>query len=166
MTNPVSASTETVPYVVLELNAESVRTAKAHGLPLYYGDATSEEALKHAHLERAQALVLLMNDPIAAQRVVDTAKRVAPDVPIMMRTKYLLEREALIRIGAKDVVAEEVEGAIEILARLLRWIEVPRNPQPKPPRRQTLTTMNGCAVWRGVRQWGSTGLMQRAFANT
>lgn len=116
-----------VPYVVLELNAESVRTARAAGLPLYYGDATSEEALKHAHLERAKALVLLMNDPRAAQRVVDTARRVAPDVPVLMRARYLLEREELMKIGAKDVVAEEVEGAVEIIARLLRWIETPRN---------------------------------------
>ncbi len=116
-----------VQYVVLELNAESVRTARAAGLPLYYGDATSEEALKHAHLERAKALVLLMNDPQAAKRVVDTAKRVAPDVPVLMRARYLLERKTLLDIGAKDVVAEEVEGAVEIIARLMRWIDMPRN---------------------------------------
>jgi CPA2 family monovalent cation:H+ antiporter-2 len=116
-----------VPYVVLELNAETVRNARAQGLPLYYGDATSPEALHHAHLEKASALVLLMNDPGAAQRVVDTARRVAPDVPVLMRAHYLLEREPLLRIGARDVVAEEVEGAVEIIARLLRWIEQPRN---------------------------------------
>jgi len=116
-----------LPYAVLELNAETVRTARAAGLPLYYGDATSEEALKHVHLDTAAALVLLMNDARAAQRVVDTAKRVAPDVPVLMRARYLLEREGLMRIGARDVVAEEVEGAVEMIARLLRWIEVPRN---------------------------------------
>ncbi|MBK7863243.1 MAG: cation:proton antiporter [Archangiaceae bacterium] len=116
-----------IPYVVLELNAETVRNARAQGLPLYYGDATSPEALAHAHLKHATALVLLMNDPTAAQRVVDTARRVAPDVPILMRTRYLLEREPLVRLGARDVVAEEVEGAVEIISRMLRWIEVPRN---------------------------------------
>jgi CPA2 family monovalent cation:H+ antiporter-2 len=116
-----------VEYVVLELNAETVRNARAEGVPIYYGDATSQEALKHAHLDRAAALVLLMNDPRAAQRVVDTARRVARDVPVLMRAHYLLEREPLMLIGARDVVAEEVEGAVEIIARLLRWIEVPRN---------------------------------------
>jgi CPA2 family monovalent cation:H+ antiporter-2 len=116
-----------VPYVVLELNAESVRAARAQGLPIYYADATSVEALDHARLKHAQGLVLLMNDPTAAQRVVDTARRVAADVPILMRTRYLLEREKLMQMGAKDVVAEEVEGAVEIIARMLRWAEVPRN---------------------------------------
>lgn len=116
-----------IPFVALELNAESVRGAKAQGLPVYYGDATSTEALGHAHLDTARALVILMNDPTAAQRVVDTARRVAPDVPILMRSHYLGERPALLALGARDVVAEEVEGAVEIIARLLRWAEVPRN---------------------------------------
>lgn len=116
-----------VPYVVLELNANTVRASRAQGQPLYYGDATSVEALGHAQLQSARALVLLMNDSQAAQRVVDTARRVAPNVPILMRTRYWAEREHLLTMGAKDVVAEEVEGAVEVLARLLRWMEVPRN---------------------------------------
>jgi CPA2 family monovalent cation:H+ antiporter-2 len=113
--------------VVLELNAENVRKGKALDLPIYYADATSAEALTHAHLSEARLLVLLMNDPQAAERVVATARRVAPAVPVLMRTRYLLERERLLKIGASDVVAEEVEGAVEVIARMLRSLEVPRN---------------------------------------
>jgi K+:H+ antiporter len=116
-----------IPYVVFELNAESVRKAKASSLPVYYGDATSEEALGHAHLHNARALVIMINDPQAVQRVVDTARRVAPDVPVLVRARYLGERQGLLDIGARDVVADEVEGAAEIVARMLRWVEVPRN---------------------------------------
>lgn len=72
-------------------------------------------------------LVLLMNDPTGAQRVVDTARRVAPEVPVMMRSRYLAEAQGLMKLGAQDVVAEEVEGAVEVLARLLRRLELPRN---------------------------------------
>jgi monovalent cation:H+ antiporter-2, CPA2 family len=120
------AATNT-PFVGLELNAENVRRAKELGLPVYYGDATSPEALGHAHLSEARLLVLLMNDAQAAQRVVDTARRVAPNLPILMRTRYLAEREGLLKMGANDVVAEEVEGAVEVIARMLRQLEVPRN---------------------------------------
>jgi CPA2 family monovalent cation:H+ antiporter-2 len=116
-----------IPYVVLELNAERVRDARIQGLPVYYGDATSVEALGHAHLVHARALVLLMNDPLAANRVADTTRRVAPHVPVLMRTRYLADRPRLLQIGARDVVAEEVEGAVEVIARVLRWSEVPRN---------------------------------------
>jgi monovalent cation:H+ antiporter-2, CPA2 family len=115
------------PFVVLELNADNVRRGKELGLPVYYGDATSEEALGHAHLSEARMVVLLMNDQQAAQRVVDMLRRVAPNVPVLMRTRYLAERDGLMKMGARDVVAEEVEGAVEVIARLLRSIEVPRN---------------------------------------
>ncbi len=104
-----------------------MRKAQARGLPVYYGDATSEEALGHARADRARLVVLLMNDPQAARRVVDTAKRVAPGVPVLMRTRYLAERPGLLALGARDVVAEEVEGAVEMIARMLRTLEVPRN---------------------------------------
>jgi len=116
-----------VPYVVLELNAEVVRSARRSGLPVYYADATSSEALGHAHLAEAKALVLLMNDPGAAQRVTDAARRIAPGVPVLTRARYLGERDYLLRIGASDVVAEEVEGGVELLARLLRLLTIPRN---------------------------------------
>lgn len=116
-----------LPYVVLELNAEVVRQARATGAPVYYADATSLEALGHAHLGDAKALVLLMNDPSAAQRVTDSARRIAPTVPILTRARYLGERDYLLRIGATDVVAEEVEGGVEMLARLLRRLSVSRS---------------------------------------
>lgn len=104
-----------------------MRTGPSAGIPIYYADATSAEALGHAHLDRARALILLMNDPRAAQRVVDTARRLAPDVPVIMRARYLAEREELFRIGASEVIAEEVEGGVEMLSRVLRLLGVPRN---------------------------------------
>lgn len=116
-----------VPYIGLELNAETVRAARERSEPIFYADATSEEALGHAQLSSARALVLLINDAEAAKRVIATATRAAPDVPILIRARYLTEREALLSIGARDVVAEEVEGTVEVLARLLRWLESPRN---------------------------------------
>jgi K+/H+ antiporter YhaU regulatory subunit KhtT len=59
--------------------------------------------------------------------VVDTLRRVAPGLPVMMRAHYLSERDGLLSLGAVDVVAEEVEGAVEVIARLLRFVELPRN---------------------------------------
>lgn len=116
-----------IPFVALELNADNVRRARDEGIPVYYGDATSEEALRHAHVESARLVVLLMNDPQAAERVVTTVRRVAPEVPILMRTHYLSRRAPLVALGASDVVAEEVEGAVEVISRMLRTLDVPRN---------------------------------------
>lgn len=116
-----------VKVVVLELNADTVRAARAEGEDIHYGDATSEETLGHAHLDAARALVLVMNDPQAARRVLRTARQVAPNVPVLLRTHYLAEEAELREAGAADVVAEEVESAVEIVVRTLRSLDVPRN---------------------------------------
>jgi monovalent cation:H+ antiporter-2, CPA2 family len=113
-----------IPYLALELDSDRVRRAKADGLAVFYGDATSEEALGHAHLTEARAIVLLMNDAHAIQRVVEVAGRIAPKVPILTRTRLLVDRPKLLRTGAREVVAEEVEGAVEVITRLLRWSQV------------------------------------------
>jgi voltage-gated potassium channel Kch len=36
-----------------------------------------------------------------------------------MRARYLLERPALLQLGATDVVVEEVEGALDMIDRML-----------------------------------------------
>jgi CPA2 family monovalent cation:H+ antiporter-2 len=114
-----------VPFIVFELNLENVRRGRALGHPVHYGDATSRQVLGHAQLERARLLVLLMNDPHAAQRVVDSARRFAPSVPVLIRTHYLIERAPLVAMGASEVVVEEVETAIEVIALLLRQCDMP-----------------------------------------
>jgi monovalent cation:H+ antiporter-2, CPA2 family len=113
--------------VVLDINVENVRQGKRDGVPIYYGDATSEEALGHARLSQARLFVLLIHDPIAAQRIVATVRRVAPHVAILTRTQFYRERDAVLSTGAHDVVAEEIEGTVEVVARMLRTLEVPRN---------------------------------------
>lgn len=114
-------------WVALELNPDTVREHKAAGAPIYYGDASSPEALFHAGIERASALVLLMNDPQAARHVVAAARSLAPDLPILVRSHYLFEKESLEEAGATELVTEEVEAGVEMLARVLRRLEVPRN---------------------------------------
>ena len=116
-----------LPYLVLELNAETVRKSRAAGEPVYYGDAASVEALDHAGISRARALVLLMNDPQATIRVIEATKRAAPAVPVFVRSHFLAERANLLSLGATDVITEEVEAGMEVLAQVLRKLAVPRN---------------------------------------
>mgnify|MGYP000906776341 CR=1 FL=1 len=116
-----------VPCEVLELNAATVRAARAEGLPhITYADATSSVALAHARVERARAVAVLINDYPAIRRVVAAVHRHAPDTPVFARSHYLGDRPALLALGATEVVAEEVEAGIEMLARVLERLDVPR----------------------------------------
>jgi CPA2 family monovalent cation:H+ antiporter-2 len=115
------------PYVVLELNAENVTRARAADEPVFYGDATSPEALEHAGIERARVIALMINDPSAVPRVIEAIRKCRTEARVIVRAHYLSDREALLALGAHEVVVEEVESGVEIVARALHHMGVPRN---------------------------------------
>lgn len=116
-----------IPYVVLELNAESVRRAKAKGEKINFGDATRREVLSHAAIDKAWSLVLAMSDPHAARRTVKQARMMNPDVYIIVRTRYVAEINELYSLGANEVIPEEFETSIEIFSRVLQRYGTARN---------------------------------------
>jgi CPA2 family monovalent cation:H+ antiporter-2 len=68
-----------------------------------------------------------MNDAQATVRVIEATRRVAPDVPVFVRSHFLAERTGLLALGATEVITEEVEAGMEVLALVLRRLAVPRN---------------------------------------
>ncbi len=116
-----------VPYVILELNAEVVRQAKAKGEKINFGDATRREVMLHAGIDRAWALVLAMSDAAAARRTVDQARRLSESLHIIVRTRYVAEITELFELGANQVIPEEFETSIEIFSRVLNRYGFARN---------------------------------------
>jgi CPA2 family monovalent cation:H+ antiporter-2 len=116
-----------IPYVVLEMNANTVRRYKKKGEPIYYGDGTSAEILHKMGIHRAKVLVIAISDPAATRRIVHIARQENPDIHIIVRTRYIVEVNDLIRLGANEVIPEEFETSIEIFSRVLHHYHVPRN---------------------------------------
>ena len=108
-----------MPYVILEMNPKTVRTARAAGEPIYYGDAISEIVLGSLGMARAQCAVLAISDPVATRHAVATARRLNADLYIIARTRYIAEIEQLYEAGADTVIAEEFETSLEIIRRIL-----------------------------------------------
>ncbi|MFN2572554.1 MAG: cation:proton antiporter [Gemmatimonadales bacterium] len=115
------------PYLIVELNAQSVRKARAEGEPAFYGDATREEILRALGIERARMFVIAISDPSATRRMVRVARDLNPAVHIIARTRYIVEIPELTRLGANIVIPEEFETSIEIFARVLAHYSVPRD---------------------------------------
>lgn len=116
-----------VPYVVLELNAESVRKARDEGTPVVYGDATRREVLNQVGIERARILVLAISDPAATRHTASLARQMNPDIHIIVRTRYMSEMQDLLALGADEVIPEEFETSIEIFSRVLRDYGIARH---------------------------------------
>ena len=115
------------PYLIVELNAQTVRRARSEGEPAFYGDATREEILRALGIDRARLFVIAISDPSATRSMVRVARGMNPKLHIIARTRYVVEIPELTRLGANVVIPEEFETSIEIFARVLAHYNVPRD---------------------------------------
>jgi len=114
-----------IPYVIIELNPDTVRQEKKKGEPVYYGDASYGGVLERANILQAKVLASVIHDPAATRRVVELARRLNPEIHIIARTPFVREVEPLYKLGADEVIPEEFETSIEIFSSVLREYFVP-----------------------------------------
>ncbi len=108
-----------IPYMIVDLNPTNVHKAAERGEPAFFGDLTSPEILEAIGAPRARELVILINDPAAAERAVKAARRLAPALHIVVRSRYVGDIAPLLAAGASHVVPAELEAAVEVIARVL-----------------------------------------------
>ncbi|HYE76024.1 MAG TPA: cation:proton antiporter, partial [Blastocatellia bacterium] len=116
-----------IPFVVLEMNAETVRSASTEGVPIQYGDSMRREVLNHVAIQNAAIMVIAISDPLATRHTIAVARELNPNLKIIVRTRYMSELPELHLLGADQVIPEEFETSVEIFARVLREYGVARN---------------------------------------
>lgn len=116
-----------IPYVIIEMNPDTVRRERTEGEPIFYGDAAQEAVLLHADIKFATVLMIAIPYPAAAQRITQLARVLNAKLHIIVRTRYLQEMQPLYDLGADEVIPEEFETSVEIFARVLAKYLVPRD---------------------------------------
>jgi len=114
-----------IAYVAVDSNAGSVAAARNRGEPIFYGDATRHSILQRIGIADARLVAVAISDPIGTREVVALARALAPNIPILARTRYVLEVDELERAGATKVVAEEFESTLELVGETLQRFGVP-----------------------------------------
>lgn len=114
-----------IKYVIIDQDPQVVRSERARGTPIMYGDASRLEVLKHAGMEHARVLVLTVSDQDMVLRATELARRTNAELAIVARARYLEDAPALTKVGATHVVAEELVGSLEILNLVLAKYEMP-----------------------------------------
>lgn len=114
-----------IPYVALDLDADRVAKYRSAGVPIQLGDASRAAMLEKTHLHAAAALVICTDDPGATERVLQSARRVAPKTPIVARARDTAHAGGLLELGADRVVPELLESGLQLGHVLLESIGYP-----------------------------------------
>ncbi len=114
-----------VPHVGLDVDTNLVAQFRAAGAGIFYGDASRHEMLRRFGLDRAAALVVTMDSPESAERVVETARRHWPDLVIYARARDRAHGARLIACGASHVIPETIEASLQLGEMVLMGVGVP-----------------------------------------
>ncbi|GAB4164345.1 MAG: monovalent cation:proton antiporter family protein [Geothermobacteraceae bacterium] len=114
-----------IPHLFIEIGGLGLEQGRKAGADILFGDATSPEVLQSAGINRARALVLTINDPAALHRAVRIARDLDSRIPILVRSRYVLEEEHLRKLGATTVVSEEFESSLQLGMTLLLTLGQP-----------------------------------------
>lgn len=114
-------------YMVVEMNPETVKTEKAKGENIIFGDVTKEEILNAASVEKASVIVFAISDPVASKSGLRLAKWLNKNIYAIVRTRYTSEIEDLKELGADEVIPEEFETSIQIFGKVLEKFHIPLN---------------------------------------
>ena len=103
---------QSVPVVIIDRDEDAIAEAGGARYPFVHADATDDEALRRASVERARGLVAALGSDPDNVFVTLSARGVNPDIHIVARMQSADSRANLERAGANRVVSpHEIGGA-------------------------------------------------------
>lgn len=115
-----------IPYAIIEMNPETVRVEAAKGEPIMYGDAANAVVLEHVKIHKARVAVIAISNHESTKGIIINIRAATQNAFIIVRTRYVNEIEAMLKLGADEVIPEEFETSIEIFTRVLNKYLVPK----------------------------------------
>jgi len=116
------------PYIAIDSDADLVAMAKREGYHATFGNAASGNVLEKCGVDRAPAVILTMDEPVLAQRLVRKLRAARPDLPIIARARDTNHAAMLYRMGATTAVPETLESSLQLSEAVLVEIGVPMGP--------------------------------------
>jgi len=136
-----------IPFMVLDLDGNQVKRALTEGVTTHYGDCSQAETLYRTGLREARMIVFSIPDYAVTEKAVRLARKINPNVKIMVRTRLTAQVEELKTAGADEVIPEEFETSIEIFSRVLRDYRIPNNIIEQ---QVELIRLEGYSMFRGL----------------
>jgi voltage-gated potassium channel len=111
-----SLRAEDVPVVVIEVDPDTAERAASAGALVITGDATRNDALDAAGIDRARALIACVREDSDNLVIVLSAKNRRRDIPVIARANEIEALEKLKLAGADRVVSPQLVGAHRLAA--------------------------------------------------
>ncbi|MEO1045346.1 MAG: cation:proton antiporter [Pseudomonadota bacterium] len=102
------------PYIAIDSNIDVVARGRRNGFNIIYGDVSRPEIMDRLQLGHARALIVTMDEPVLAARIVKRVRGWVPDLTIIARARDTENAAELYRAGASVAVPETLESSLQI----------------------------------------------------
>lgn len=106
-------------FIALDDDPAQVQGAATQDRNVHYGDCRRGALLSAVGLERARLVVIAVDNSDVALVVLTEARRINPDVPILVRTRDDSQLTELKAAGASEVVPELLESSLMLASHAL-----------------------------------------------
>jgi voltage-gated potassium channel len=111
---------EDVPFVVIEKDPERIKLLEEDGFPYVEGDATDDEHLMNAGVEKAKGLIAATGSDADNLYITLSSRSLNPSIFILSRAAEEGAEKKLLSAGANRVVSPYLMGAARIVNAVLR----------------------------------------------
>jgi monovalent cation:H+ antiporter-2, CPA2 family len=114
-----------LPYVAVEANIDAVTSARRRGYEVMFGDVSRPEVLEKLDIANAKALIITMDEPVLAARIVKRVRTDFPELTIISRARDADHAAELYRAGVSDAVPETLESSLQLSEAVLVDLGIP-----------------------------------------
>ena len=112
-------------FVALDYDPDRIQEAAEVDNNVHYGDARRGDLLRAVGLDRARLLVIAVDNTEVAMRVLEEARLITLEVPILVRTRDDSQLAELKAAGATEVVPELLESSLMLASHALIMLGLP-----------------------------------------
>ena len=109
-----------IDYIAIETDSQIVSKAWDAGEPVFFGDLSRSDLLVNAGITRARALVISFLDSNASAHILQIAKSLNNQLPVLVRIRDDRPLDRFLENGADVVIPDTVESSIMLARRTLR----------------------------------------------
>lgn len=116
---------ESIDFVAIDIDPLRATKAREAGENVLFGSSRQAELLHAAKLSKAKLVVIAFGEDKQSLDVIQRVRSLAPDVPILVRTRNDDQLDELHAAGANEVVPESLEGSLMLVSQVLSLTGVP-----------------------------------------
>ena len=114
-----------ITYLAVDNDPEVVARERKAGRPIYFGDASRPEFLRHCDIAQVRAVAITIDNSRRAEEVAAAARKERPDVRIIARARDDRHAMRLYEIGVAEAVPEAIEASLQLAESVLVEAGVP-----------------------------------------